>query len=345
MSSSPLPAGTTINDRYVFVRKLGTTGDVYEAHDRHLDRQVAVKLLHPVQGVAQPWDEAQRLERLRSKFLVDVINADVVWNSDIRFIVTPLLSNGDLESAAEATGLSVHEAIRYMQHICGGIDRIHAEGMLHRDIKPGNALLGEDCVFVSDLEFCAIMDSDGKTPPTGSWCTVAPEAASGDHCSVRSDVYSLAATAFYLLSGAYPVDHRLPRAAQRDRIVAGNIRELRTMTPHVSQSIGTVVRKALSLDPRRRFESAQALSNALAQAVRGSRDWRRVVHSGHAHCIESPRLGQHAAVAICSEPAGTDIQVRAVTLPSRRRIAGVPAVVVRPSELPKRLQQLVRKAN
>jgi hypothetical protein len=118
-----------------------------------------------------------------------------------------------------------------------------------------------------------------------------------------------------------------------------------TGSPHISQALGTVVRKALSLDPSRRFESAQSLSNALAQAVRGSRDWRRVVHSGHGHCLESPRSGQRAAVAICSEPVGTDVQVRAVTLPSRRRIAGIPDAVVRPSELPKRLQQLVRKAN
>ena len=71
-----------MNDRYVFTRKLGSDGDVYEAHDRHLDRQVAIKLLHPVGGVVQSWDEAQRLERLRSRFLVDVINADVVIKSD-----------------------------------------------------------------------------------------------------------------------------------------------------------------------------------------------------------------------------------------------------------------------
>jgi serine/threonine protein kinase len=106
-----------------------------------------------------------------------VINAHVVGSSDIRYIVTPLLTAGDLESAAAGTGLSVHDAVRYMEHICGGIDRIHAAGMLHRDAKPGNAMLGEDGAFVSDLEFCAILDADGRTPREGSWYTVAPEAA------------------------------------------------------------------------------------------------------------------------------------------------------------------------
>jgi serine/threonine protein kinase len=345
MSSGPYPAGTTINDRYVFVRKLGTTGQVYEAYDRHLDKNVAVKLLHPIGGVVQPWDEAQRLEQLRSRFLVDVINADVVINSDIRFLVTPLLDNGDLESAAEATGLSIHEAVRYMQQICGGVDRIHAAGMLHRDIKPGNALLGEDGVFVSDLEYCAIMDSDGTTPPNGSWCTVAPEAAAGLNCSIRSDVYSLGATANYLLSGEYPVDHRLPRSEQRDRIVAGTIRELRLLAPHISQAIGTVVRKALSLNPESRFASAQAFSNALAQAARSSRDWRRVQHVGHSHCIEGPKYGQHAAVVICSEPTATGFRVSARTLPSNRRVAGIRDTTVATTKLPKHLKDLVRQVN
>jgi serine/threonine protein kinase len=345
MSPSPYPAGTILNDRYVFNRKLGTTGDVYEAHDQHLDAQVAVKLLHPVGGVAQTWDEAQRLEHLRSRFLVDVINADVVSNSDIRYIVTPLLTAGDLECAAAGGGLSVHDAVRHMEHICGGIDRIHAAGMLHRDIKPGNALLGEDGAFVSDLEFCAILDADGRTAPEGTWCTVAPEAAAGNYCSIRSDVYSLGATAFYLLSGEYPVDHTLSRSEQRDRIVRGDVRELRTLAPHISQAIGTVVRKALSLDPSQRYESALPFSYALAQAARGSRDWRRVAHGGHVYCVECPAAGQRSGAAICSEAAGSDVRLKAMTLPTRRRVAGVPELVVKQREMARRLQQLVKRVS
>jgi eukaryotic-like serine/threonine-protein kinase len=273
-----------------------------------------------------------------------VINADVVGTSDIRYIVTPLLTAGDLESAAASTGLSVHDSVRYMEHICGGIDRIHAAGMLHRDVKPGNALLGEDCAFVSDLEMCAILDADGKTPREGSWCTVAPEAATdlGGYCSIRSDVYSVGATAFYLMSGEYPVDHTLPRGEQRDRIVRGDVRELRVVAPHISQAIGTVIRRALSLDPSNRFDAVQSFGNALSQAARGSRDWRRVVHGGHVHCVECPASDHRSAAAICSESAGNDVRVRAVTLPSRRRVAGIPDLVVKRRDLPRRLQRLVR---
>jgi serine/threonine-protein kinase len=217
--------------------------------------------------------------------------------------------------------------------------------MVHRDIKPGNALLGEDGAFISDLEFCAILDADGKTPPEGSWCTVAPEAVAGGYCSIRSDVYSLGATAFYLLSGEYPVDHTLPRSEQRDRIVRGDVRELRILAPHISQAIGTVIRKSLSLDPSKRFESALTFSYALAQAARGSRDWRRVVHSGHVYCIECPASGQRSAAVVCSEATGPDVRLKAITLPTGRRVAGVPELVVKHRELARRLQQLVRRVS
>lgn len=224
------PPGTTINDRYELRQKLGSDGHVYEAFDRTLQRLVALKLLHPEKpGQAQAWDEAQRLEHLRSRFLIDVLNADVIVQSDIRYIATPLVTGGDLEAAARPHGLCVRDAVRYAQQLASGIDRIHAAGMVHRDIKPANVLRTGDNIFVSDLQFCEILAADGRADRNGSWCTLAPEtAADQGYCSVKSDVYSLGATAFYLLSGEYPVDHRLTRQEQKHRIERGDIREIRS---------------------------------------------------------------------------------------------------------------------
>ncbi len=345
MVGKTLQPGTTINDRYKVVRKLGSYGHVYEAIDEYLDdRPVAVKLLHPdASGVPRPWDEARRLERLRSRFLVDVINADVWAENDIRFIVTPLFSTGDLESAASPNGLAIQESVRYMHQVATGIDRIHADGMIHRDIKPGNVLLGGDGVFVIDLEFCELLDASGKAGPTGTWCTVAPEAAAGDHCSVRSEVYSLGATAFYLLSGAYPVDHKLELGEQRRRIIAGETRELRQIAPHVSQAIGTVIRRALSLDPGARFDSALAFGNALTQAARGVRDWRRVTHPGHSHCLEGSAAHQRAAVTVCAVADGPNFRLQARLANSGRRVANVSDTTVRPAQMARAMQQLVKR--
>lgn len=94
--------------------------------------------------------------------------------------------------------------------------------MVHRDIKPANALLRGDAVVVSDLAYCEILNADGKADRNGSWCTLAPEVADdAGYCSIRSDIYSLGATAFYPLSGQSPVAAQLPLQEQKDRISRG----------------------------------------------------------------------------------------------------------------------------
>jgi serine/threonine-protein kinase len=340
--TSVYPPGTTINDRYQLVVKVGTDGSVYRAHDRNLDKQVAIKFLHPKNGYAQPWDEAQRLEHLRSRFLLDVINADVVLSSDIRFIVTPIHEQGDLESEARPNGIASHDAVRYVQQIASGVDRIHAAGMVHRDIKPSNVLLDGDGIVVSDLEFCEILDAEGRASRNGSFCTVAPETAADDgYCSVLSDVYSLAATAFYLFSGEYPVDHRHPRAEQQRLIISGRIRELRVIAPHTSRAVAAVIRKAMRLDPAGRFPSAESFANSLVQAARDSRNWRRVEHVGHTHCLEGSVTRNRSAVAICSVRSSGRIEVSA-RMQSGRRISGIRDIVATDRNLAKVLQGLVK---
>lgn len=345
MNLSELPAGTTINDRYELAGRLGggAGGSVYEAHDRHLDSRVAVKLLNPMDdGVAGPWQEAQRLEQLKSRFLLPVWNADVVIDSDIRFIVTPIMSGGDLSGLAQPYGMPASQAAHLVQQVASGVDRIHRAGMVHRDIKPENVLVDGIDAVLGDLGFCHLLAADGTAPPNGTFCTVAPEVLRNDGvCSATTDVYSLAATAFFLLSGEYPVDHRLSKQEQRDQILAGSFRELRTIAPHISRAVGAVVRKSLNGDPAIRHASATDLGNALVGAVRGSRDWHRVAHAGHVHCLHGARHGVKKAVQVCcTQVDERSIEVNARLADSGRQVPGRPAIRVTPGKLIVTLQQL-----
>lgn len=345
MGATILPKGTTINDRYVLDRKLGSDGDVYLAHDKYLRDAVAVKLLHPVGGQSQAWDEAQLLKNLGSRCLVPVLNADVVINSDIRFIVTPVMSGGDLENHARGIGVSVRTAIHYVGPIAAGISRIHAEGMVHRDIKPANALLSGSDVIVSDLQFCEIVDASGRASRNGSFCTLAPEAApDSGFCSKLTDIYSLAATAFYLLSGEYPVDHRLPRAEQRELIACGKVRDLADVAPHVPQSVRAVVRKGLALDPKSRHGSVDEFAYAIANAMNGRRDWRRVEHPTHLHCVRGDAFNSRSAVVVCAVPAdgGASIQAR-IDSAATRRVSGEQDQVITLSRLPISIRDVVKR--
>ncbi|MBC7277085.1 serine/threonine protein kinase [Nocardioides sp. NBC_00368] len=345
MDLSEFPPGTTINDRYELAGSLGggADGSVYEAHDRHLDSRVAVKLLNPLEeGAAGPWQEAQRLEQLKSRFLLRVVNADVVINSDIRFIVTPIMSGGDLEGLAQPYGIAASRAAHLVQQIASGLDRIHRAGMIHRDVKPGNVLIeGVDAVL-GDLGFCHLLADDGTAPPNGTYCTVAPEVIhEGGKCSPATDVYSLAATAFYLLSGEYPIGHRASRQDQRDQILAGSTRELRNIAPHVSRAVGAVVRKSLNGDPAQRHASATDFGNALAGAVQGSRDWHRVTHDGHLYCVFGARHGAQKEVQVCcTQVDKRSIEVSARLAGSGRQVRGKPDTRVTPGKFIVTLQQL-----
>lgn len=345
MNLSELPAGATINDRYELARNLGSGagGSVYEAYDRHLDARVAVKLLNPTEeGAAGPWQEAQLLKLLESRFLLQVVNADVVIDSDIRFIVTPVMGGGDLAGLAEPNGLPALKAAHLVQQISSGLDRIHRARMVHRDVKPGNVLVDGDHAVLGDLGFCHLIDDDGTAPPNGTFCTVAPEVIQrGARCSPATDVYSLAATAFYLLSGKYPIDHLVSRQEQRDNILAGSIRELRDIAPHVSRAVGAVVRKSLSSDPTKRHASATDFGNALVGAVQGNRDWHRVAHTGHLHCIFGASHGPKKEVQVCcTQIDNRSIEVSARMAGSGRKVPGQPDTRVTPARLTVTLQRL-----
>lgn len=303
-----------MNDRYEFLEGLGrgTFGEVYRVWDKHLDSECALKLLTPQRGQPADWTEARLLERTRSDFLVPINNADVVINSDIRFITMPVMEGGDLNALAHPHGVEVRQALRWGQQLAHALDRVHAEGLVHRDVKPGNAFLSEGNALLGDLGTAVFVDPQtGLAPAIGTTATLAPEAVpQHGHTARASDVYSLAASVFYLLSGEYPIDARLPDVEQRRRVAAGDRRKLRDLAPHVSRSIATVVEKGMSTNPGDRHESALALGNALAGASDHPRSWRRVVHAGHAHCLEGARLGR-PTISICVESVGSKLRATA----------------------------------
>ena len=128
--------------------------------------------------------------------------------------------------------------------------------------------------LLGDLGMAAAMGPDGSAPPYGTFATVAPEVlGTSGRCSVRSDVYSLGATVFYLATGEYPVSHMQTRAAMAAQIVAGQRRRLRDLAPHVSISLGRVVERALSTDPADRQPDGLTLANQLSGCSYHRRTW------------------------------------------------------------------------
>lgn len=298
--------GTIIGARYEILGYLGsgTYGEVYRARDHHLDTVIALKLLKIAGG--NVWAEAQSLMNLRSHYILPVLNADIY--AGVPFLVTELAMNGSADQRMPPAGVAPMTAVRWVRHACRGAARAHGARLLHRDIKPHNLFLtGEGEAQLGDFGIAAFMDANGEASPIGTPITRAPEVTAGGNTSIRSDVYSLGASLYALLSGNYPT-------------TTANA-PLRDVAPHVSQALAQRVQKAIAIDPTERYETATALDRALGTLPVASRDWRRTdEHNGHACCYRGTGGGK-ADVTVCLVPTGTRHEVVAQHQPSGRRIS------------------------
>ena len=248
--------------RYVPRRRLGppgAQGEVYEAVDTYENDVVALKLLTSWTA-SGPWAEAQILRRLADPHILPIRNADHITGRP--FSATELAHHGTLQDRLVAVGqrgLDVDDVVRWIRQACLGVARAHDWRLLHNDLKPGNLFLNaeEECL-VGDFGFATLIPPGATAVrPNGvSVETVAPEIAASwgtpaGVASILSDVYSLGATAFWLLAARPP--HDLTGAtdiATRMSIVATQpAASLRDLAPHVPKPVTSAIETAISSSP------------------------------------------------------------------------------------------------
>lgn len=342
--------GDRINDRYRVLALLGVgaNGEVYRVTDDHLGTEVALKLLKPQQNQPATWDEAQTLKHLTSEFLLPVLNADIVVGSDIRYITTPIMDGGDLENYAKSFGVTPRTAAHWGQQLGYGLDRMHKAGLLHRDVKPGNAYLDDkDDVLLGDMGMAVAVDADGRAPANGTLATVAPEVLSmaSDACSVSSDVYSLAATVFYLLSGQYPTGPKKIGLLERKTLILdGKFLSIRDVAPHVPLTLARVIEKGLSSSPKDRHRSARDFANELARCKQHRRSWRQISpHDSHRMCFTADATSSAKSINLCVIPqSSTHVSIE-VKLSTGRRAKRHERSRLALNQLPATLRKLIKE--
>lgn len=317
-----LAIGFTIDDRYEVLDLLGAGkyGEVYRVRDHNLDEQSALKLLRPAHDTLPTWAEAQILVRLQSEFLLPVKNASVAQGLDLRYITTPLAEYGDLAGLARPHGAPVRQALRWCQQAANGLARVHDAGLLHRDIKAENIFLASNgTALLGDLGLAAAMDAVGTAEGDGTQYTAAPELFKpGGRCSVRSDVYSLATTTFFVLSGVWPRGEGCSMEDIARAAMSGTGPDLRDVAPHVPMRVAAVVRRGMSLMPEARHANAGDFAAELGTSAQGiTRDWQRTdEHSEHEMCLRAPAVGARRAVTVCVVPAGKRWNTEIATVPA-----------------------------
>ncbi len=247
--------------RFELRRRLGEggAGVVYAAYDPKLDREVALKVVD-APAERTPFDgEATALARLHHLHVLRVFDAGI--EGGVAFVVSELLEGGSLRDWA-ARGPSVAERLRTLIDAGRGLAAAHGRGLVHRDVKPDNVLVGADGkARIADFGLAVTFDGLASSGPglPGTLRYMAPEQLAGARPDPASDQFAFCVTAWEVLTGKPPF-----RGTTRDELSASiRARRLDVGRERVPRRVLAILRRGLAAGPSERYPSMDALCDAL----------------------------------------------------------------------------------
>ena len=249
----------------------GGMGIVLKAFDAPLGRYVAIKVLAP--QIAMSAAARQRFAR-EAKAAATVVHANVIAihavaeANGVPYFVMPYVRGPSLEKRLQQTGaLPVIEIVRIGMQIAAGLAAAHAQGLVHRDIKPGNILLeeGVERATITDFGLARAVDDASLTRSgeiAGTPQYMSPEQASGGFVDHRSDLFSLGSVLYALCTGRPPF--RAETALGVLRLVEENRpRSIREINPEIPDWLAALIERLQAKNPADRFQSAAEVANLL----------------------------------------------------------------------------------
>jgi serine/threonine protein kinase/WD40 repeat protein len=285
---SEIPKALTEHPRYEIVHLVGKggMGDVYQARHRMMERTVAIKiinreLMRKPEAVDRFHREVKTAASLSHPNIVTAHDAEQA--GDVHFLVMEFVDGVDLARMVREHGpLPIAKACDYIQQAARGLQYAHDRGMVHRDIKPHNLMVTPDGMLkildfgLATLSPDAIVSVDATSTTSaltaagsimGTPDFIAPEQAVDAHqADIRSDIYSLGATLYYLLSGRAPfaeesVMHKLKSHAEVEP------KPIEHVQVDVPAELAEVLRRMMAKNPAERFQTPEEVANVLAPLV------------------------------------------------------------------------------
>src|SRR3954470_18014088 len=250
------------------------------AFDTRLERYFAVKLLaehlaDDAQFVARFRREALAAARLVHPNIVQVFDFGLDDASGRHYIVMERIVGPSGANVLRDRGhLPIDEAVDWIAQACRGLEYAHRNGLVHRDVKPGNLLLSEadGTIKLADFGIAKIASDESSITQVGSVlgtaAYLAPEQAAGEEAGPAADIYGLGVVAYQLLSGRLPYE-----AASLTELALKQQREvpapLHHVDPAIPPALSVAVERALALTPKRRHASAEAMREAVIDGAKG----------------------------------------------------------------------------
>ena len=252
----------------------GSFGAVYRAHQPQVGREVAIKVILP-QYANQPdfirrfEAESQLVARLEHPHIVPLYD---YWREpDGAYLVMRWLRGGSLSTALRRGPWKAEAATRLVDQIAAALAAAHRQGVVHRDVKPGNILLDEeDNAYLSDFgiakDLLRAPELTGTEGITGSPAYVSPEQIQEQVVTPLSDVYSLGVVLYELLAGAHPFAAE-PLATLLAKHLNEPLPPVAELRPELSPAVDEVIQRATAKDPAERYPDPLALANAFRRAL------------------------------------------------------------------------------
>jgi Tol biopolymer transport system component/predicted Ser/Thr protein kinase len=277
----PLGAGVRLGP-YQILAPLGAggMGEVYRARDARLDRTVAIKILPADAQHADALERFRREARLLSRLSHPHICAlyDVGEEDGVAFLVMEYLEGETLASRLASGVLPLGQALRHAYHIATALDEAHRQGVVHRDLKPGNIMLTRAGVKVLDFGLAKLreaevhgegesgtrsLDLTAEGVVVGTVPYMAPEQLEGRSADARTDIFAFGAVLYEMVAGARPFkgDNRASLIAA---ILTSEPQPVSNARPAAPPLLERAIRRCLAKDPEERWQTARDLAAELS---------------------------------------------------------------------------------
>jgi serine/threonine protein kinase/tetratricopeptide (TPR) repeat protein/TolB-like protein len=293
ISISTLGPGSQFGPRYRIESEIGEggMGKVYKAQDNELDRTVALKLIRP--ELAR---DASSLQRFKQELLLAsrISHRNILRIHDlgdvggVKFISMAYIQGMDLHELIARMGkLQTERVVNIARQLAGALEAAHAEGVVHRDLKPRNVLITvEDHVYVSDFGLAKSLDTDNTAMTRagevlGTPRYMSPEQAESKPADHRSDLYSLGVILYEMATGEVPFTAESSLQVMFQHVQQPP-KDPRLLNPETPEYLASIILKCLSKDPALRYQSATELLRDLESGTPPTRIVRlRIAETGY----------------------------------------------------------------
>jgi len=280
--------GSTIDGRYLVESELGHggIGAVYLARDLTLhNRPVVIKILSQA-SLQDPYvvkkfrQEVEALARIDHPGVVSVLGAGELADGK-PYIGMQYVNGVTLRSQITSEGMNLERAAAIVRQVGAALDDVHEKRIFHRDLKPENIMLqalkgGTELVKIVDFGIAKVKDSvvapsTVNEAPVGTVLYMSPEQLRGEKVAAASDIYSMAVIAYEMVTGRRPFNPASgPQLLEMHRVgVRVKPVDLRSTLSRQAQAI---ILRALSFEPKDRYQTASEFGDDLARALRGDRE-------------------------------------------------------------------------